>query len=166
MGTKIDDIITLNNIKNPRALKIGSNLVLPLQENFTSLPVDSLADNYQRSYRKTYKVRSGDSLWKIATRFGVTEKELRVWNRLGWSNLLRPGQKLAVSRPGKTRLAKTVGPAKKVVYSVQSGDTLWGIGRQFDIELNMIRLWNDLSHGQMLRVGQKLTLMVPESRQG
>ncbi len=163
---QIDDIITLNNIKNPRALKIGQNLILPLQENFTSLPVDSLADNYQRSYRKTYTVRSGDSLWKIAKRFGVTEKQLRVWNRLGWSNLLKPGQKLAVSKPGSTRVAKKVGPAKKVVYNVQPGDSLWKIGRRFDIELDMIRLWNDLSHGQMLRVGQKLTLMVPVSQQG
>ena len=164
---QIDDIITLNNIKNPRALKIGQDLILPLQENFTSLPVDSLADNYQRSYRKTYRVRSGDSLWKIAKRFGVSEKELRVWNRLGWSNLLRPGQKLAVSKPGgKTRVARTVGPAKKVVYSVRPGDSLWKIGRQFDIELDMIRLWNDLSRGQLLQVGQKLTLMVPASGQG
>lgn len=163
---QIDDIITLNNIKNPRALQIGSNLILPLHENFTSLPVDSLADNYVRSYRKTYKVRAGDSLWKIAKRFSVTEKQLRVWNRLGWSNLLRPGQKLAVSKPGKTKLVKKIGPAKKLVYSVQPGDSLWKIGRQFDIELDMIRLWNDLSHNQMLRVGQKLTLMVPASQQG
>lgn len=164
---QIDDIITLNNIKNPRALKIGQNLILPLQENFTSLPVDSLADNYQRSYRKTYTVRSGDSLWQIAKRFGVSEKQLRVWNRLGWSNMIKPGQKLAVSKPGgKTRVARKVGPAKKVVYRVRPGDTLWGIGRQFDIELDMIRLWNDLSRGQILRPGQQLTLMVPSSGQG
>ncbi len=163
---QIDDIITLNNIKNPRALRIGSNLILPLQENFTSLPVDSMADNYQRSYRKSYTVRSGDSLWKIAKRFSVTEKQLRVWNRLGWSNHLRPGQKLAVSRPGKTRVAKKIGPAKKVVYQVRAGDSLWKIGRQFDVELDMIRLWNDLSRNQTLRIGQKLTLMVPASQQG
>ena len=164
---QVDDIITLNNIKNPRALRIGQDLILPLQENFTSLPVDSLADNYQRSYRKTYKVRSGDSLWKIARRFGVSEKQLRVWNRLGWSNMLRPGQKLAVSKPGgRTRVARKIGPAKKVVYRVQPGDTLWDIGRQFDVELDMIRLWNDLSRGQLLQVGQTLTLMVPASGQG
>lgn len=164
---QIDDIITLNNIQNPRALKIGQDLILPLQENFTSLPVDSLADNYQRSYRKTYTVRDGDSLWKIAQRFGVSEKELRVWNRLGWSNILQPGQKLAVSKPGgSTKLARKVGPAKKVLYKVQPGDTLWGIGRQFDVELEMIRLWNDLSSGQVLRPGQQLTLMVPTSGQG
>ena len=42
--------------------------------------------DYQRSRRQTYNVRSGDSLWKIARRFGVSEKNLRVWNRLGWDN--------------------------------------------------------------------------------
>ncbi|NOY12623.1 MAG: LysM peptidoglycan-binding domain-containing protein [Deltaproteobacteria bacterium] len=165
---QINDIITLNNIKNPRALQVGRDLILPLKENFTRLPVDSLADNYVRSYRRTYRVRTGDSLWKIAKRFSVTEKQLRVWNRLGWSNLLRPGQKLAVSRPGRraTRVATQVGPAKKVIYRVRPGDTLWGIGRQFDVETEMIRLWNDLSRGHILRPGQKLTLMVTASRQG
>lgn len=164
---QVDDIITLNNIENPRALQIGSNLILPLKENFTSLPVDSLADTYVRSYRKTYTVRSGDSLWKIANRFGVSEKQLRVWNRLGWSNLLRPGQKLAVSQPGKkSKVAKRVVPSKKVVYKVQPGDTLWDISRQFDVETEMIRLWNDLSNGHIIRPGQKLTLMVATSQQG
>lgn len=165
---QIDDIITLNSIKNPRALQVGKDLIMPLQENFTSLPVDSLADNYQRSYRRTYTVRSGDSLWKIANRFSVTQKQLRVWNRLGWSNLLRPGQKLAVSKPGKgkTRVAQKNGPSKKVVYQVLPGDTLWGIGRQFDVETEMIRLWNDLNNSHVLRPGQKLTLMVTASRQG
>lgn len=166
---QVADIIAMNKIKNPRALKIGSNLIMPLKEGFTRLPIDELADNYVRSRRRTYTVRQGDSLWKIANRFSVTEKQLRVWNRLGWSNLIRPGQKIAVSKAGKRPLAKVkrqTGPAKKMVYNVQPGDTLWGIGRQFDVKTEMIQLWNQLSKGHILQPGQKLTLMVPTSRQG
>ncbi|MCK4620987.1 MAG: LysM peptidoglycan-binding domain-containing protein [Desulfuromonadales bacterium] len=166
---QVADIVTLNKINNPRALQLGTNLILPLKEGFTRLPVDELADGYVRSKRRTYTVREGDSLWTIATRFGVTEKQLRVWNRLGWSNLIRPGQKLAVSKTGQrtvTKVARKTGPAKKVVYQVRPGDTLWGIGRQFEVETGMIRLWNHLSSGNILHPGQKLTLMVPTRRQG
>jgi len=168
---QVDDIVSLNNIKDPRALRIGTNLILPLREGFTRLPIDEMADDYQRSRRQQYTVRAGDSLWKIAQRFSVTQKELRVWNRLGWSNLLRPGQVLAVSKVGQKKIAgrktaKATGPSKKLVYRVQRGDTLWGIGRQFDVATNQIRLWNDLPQKHILHPGQKLTLHVPVSRRG
>ncbi len=166
---RVDDIIALNKIKNPRALQIGDNLILPLKEGFTRLPVNELADNYQRSRRRIYKVRSGDSLWKIAQRFRVTERQLRVWNKLGWSNIIRPGQVLAVSTAGKRKVAKKVrksGPTRKLVYQVKPGDTLWDIGRQFDVATEQIRNWNDLTQGHILRPGQKLTLLVSAARQG
>ncbi len=166
---RVDDIVSLNKIKNPRALQIGQDLILPLREGFTQLPIDELADDYLRSRRQLYTVRSGDSLWKISQRFGVTQKQLRIWNRLGWSNILRPGQVLAVSKRGQKKVvrkktARYKGPSKKMVYLVRRGDTLWGIGRQFDVATENIRLWNDLTRNHVLRPGQKLTLHVPASR--
>lgn len=166
---RVDDIVALNKIKNPRALQLGHNLILPLKEGFTELPANALEDSYVRSRRITYKVRPGDSLWLISRRNNVTQKELRVWNKLGWSNMLRPGQILAVSKPGARVVAKLVpkkGPSKKLIYKVVPGDTLWDIGRQFDVATEQIRRWNELSHGHILRPGQKLTLMVSASRQG
>lgn len=163
---RVDDIIALNNIKNPRSLQIGHNLILPLKEGFTSLPINALEDSYVRSRRRTYKVRSGDSLWSISRRFDVTQKELRVWNKLGWSNLLRPGQVLAVSKPGVRVVAKAKlkkGPSRKLIYKVVAGDTLWDIGRQFNVATEQIRRWNKLSHSHILQPGQKLTLNVSAS---
>lgn len=162
---RVADIIALNDIRNPRALQIGQNLILPLREGFSSLPVDELRDSYARSRRRTYKVRSGDSLWAIAKRFDVTPKQLRVWNKLGWSNLLQPGQVLAVSRTNTTG-KKVSGGKRKMVYQVVPGDTLWDIGRQFDVATEQIRRWNDLDHDDLLLPGQKLTLLVSAPRQG
>ncbi len=166
---RVDDIIALNKIKNPRALQLGYNLILPLKKGFTNLPSNALADSYVRSRRQTYKVRSGDSLWSISQRFSVTQKELRIWNKLGWSNMLRPGQVLAVSKSGRRAVAKVKrrkGPSRKLIYQVVSGDTLWDIGRQFNVATEQILRWNALSHGHVLQPGQKLTLMVSSSQQG
>jgi len=166
---RVDDIIALNNISNPRALRIGTNLILPLKEGYSRLPVSELADSYMRSRRQVYTVRNGDSLWSIGRRFGVSEHQLRVWNKLGWSNLLRPGQVLAVSAPksvARTTAKKKPTVTRKMVYKVLPGDTLWGIGRQFDVATEEIRRWNDLSQGHILRPGQTLQLMVADNRQG
>jgi len=96
-GVRVADITSLNGIKNPRSLKVGADLILPLKKGYSRLPLNELKDDYVRTKRQVYTVKQGDSLWKISRRFGVTEKQLRVWNKLGWSNVIRPGQRLIVS---------------------------------------------------------------------
>jgi len=160
---RVDDIISLNKISNPRALRIGQNLILPLHRDYTSRPLAELQDDYLRSKRRNYTVRSGDSLWSIARKCDVTEKQLRVWNRLGWSNVIQPGQRLVVSAPS-SRVASRSKALKKVVYQVRSGDTLWGIGRQFSVQTRDIRQWNDLTEDHILQPGDELTLLVHGDR--
>jgi membrane-bound lytic murein transglycosylase D len=46
---------------------------------------------------KTYKVRSGDTLSRIAKSFGVTVNDLVNWNGISRHSTLRVGQKLTVN---------------------------------------------------------------------
>ncbi|MDT8440350.1 MAG: LysM peptidoglycan-binding domain-containing protein [Desulfuromonadales bacterium] len=172
-GVQVSDIKRLNGIHNPKALRIGTNLIVPLNPDARSgRAVAELQDDYQRSRRSTYTVRSGDSLWSIARRFGVSEKQLRVWNRLGWSNVIRPGQKLVVSsRAAGTPVAASRSPqgsgaVTRMVYQVRPGDTLWGIGRQFSVAAEQILAWNNLGENHVLRPGERLTLLVRDRSSG
>jgi membrane-bound lytic murein transglycosylase D len=45
----------------------------------------------------TYKVRSGDSVWRIATKYGVSESDIRKNNKLS-GNLIHPGQVLKIKK--------------------------------------------------------------------
>lgn len=184
-GIRVADIVSLNKISNPRSLRVGADLILPLQKGGSRLDVGDLGDDYQRSRRQTpkaYKVRSGDNLWKIAKRFGVSEKELKAWNRLGSKNVLRPGQTLVVSatsgrqavaakqggakktvlkkNTAKKAVAKKSTTPKKIVYKVQRGDTLFGISRQFKVAARQIMNWNNLSENYILQPGDRLTLLL------
>ena len=49
----------------------------------------------------TYKVRSGDTLSRIAQVFGVTVSDLVNWNGISSQSTLRPGQKLTVNVRGR-----------------------------------------------------------------
>jgi membrane-bound lytic murein transglycosylase D len=130
------------------------------------MPVEDLRDDHVRTRRPTYTVRSGDSLWKLARKFEVSEKELRVWNQLGRKPVIRPGQTLIVSANGskKTAPAKMAKrqdrASRKITYRVRPGDTLWGISRQYDVAAAQIRTWNNLESDHILRPGDKLTLLV------
>ena len=46
--------------------------------------------------RLSYRVRKGDSLWLISRKFKVAINDLKHWNSLGPSRLLKPGQQLTV----------------------------------------------------------------------
>ena len=53
---------------------------------------------------KTYKVRKGDSLAKIARRTGVSERTLMAANNLRNKNRIYPGQRLRLQKPAKNKL--------------------------------------------------------------
>ena len=168
---RVEDIITLNSIRDPRAVRIGQDLILPLRQGYTTRPIKELADDHDRTRRRSYTVRQGDSLWSIARRFEVTEKDLRVWNKLGWSNVLRPGQVLIVSSSAVSQAASRTAkrsnqPLTRLTYTVKPGDTLWDIGRRYQVGTRDIMNWNNLGENHILRPGDQLTLMVPESQSG
>jgi membrane-bound lytic murein transglycosylase D len=49
----------------------------------------------------SYKVRSGDTLSRIAQVFNVTVSDLVSWNGITRHSTLRPGQKLTVNVQGR-----------------------------------------------------------------
>lgn len=68
----------------------------------------------------TYTVRSGDSLWSISTKYGVTVSQLQEWNNLS-SNLIHPGDVLSIYLNTVTTSTPAVVPK---YTSVQRGEGL------------------------------------------
>lgn len=127
----------------------------------------------------TYKVKKGDSLSKIATKYKVSVAKLKKWNKLK-SDQIFVGQKLIVSKPKTTTSkvkdvvakapAKETAPAKPVVaepsvvseviyweYTIQRGDTLSLLGRNFGLTVDQIKALNGLT-GDQIFVGQVLKI--------
>lgn len=117
--------------------------------------------------RRVHRVRSGESLWSISRRYGMTVPQLARMNHLSSKSVLQPGQRLQVAgsrgsassaeTSAEPRVAATDG---KVNYKVRRGDTLSGIARSYKVTVRQLQAWNNMGRSTALRAGQLLTIHV------
>lgn len=115
-----------------------------------------------------YVLRPNDTLYGVARKFGVPVSELQSCNAIDDPSQLRVGQRLripgkggSVSRPEPARqqtAGRGKGAASRKTYTVQAGDSLWGIARKHDVSVDELRRWNDGIEPQNLRVGSRLVV--------
>lgn len=96
-----------------------------------------------------YTVRSGDTLYLVAKKCGISVNSLKSINNLS-SNYLSVGQRLNIPS-GSTASAGSSS------YRVQSGDTLFLIAQKYGITVTALKQANGMI-GSSLWVGQSLTI--------
>lgn len=122
---------------------------------------------------RRHVVRAGDNISKIAAKHGVPVQAVLSMNDVSSVRRLRPGTELLIPDGGSNRAiasnAKRIQKAKAkapdnqhkvVTYVVRKGDTLYGISRRYDVRIDDVKRWNDLSRAKKLRPGNRLTLYV------
>jgi membrane-bound lytic murein transglycosylase D len=117
--------------------------------------------------RRIHRVKSGESLWSISRRYGMTVSQLARMNHVSTRVVLQPGQRLQVAGSGGSaggasaqatqQVAATGG---KLDYRVRRGDTLSGIARRFAVTVRDLQAWNNMGRSTSLRAGQSLTIHV------
>ncbi len=100
---------------------------------------------------QTHTVESGETLFSISRTFDVTVGDLRRWNRLDSDNL-SVGQEILVGPPRDQ---------DTIIHTVEPGETLFGISRQYGVSTAEIQSWNNLD-GPQLSTGQELTIFRPD----
>ncbi|GGR59416.1 hypothetical protein GCM10008959_21400 [Deinococcus seoulensis] len=98
----------------------------------------------------TVTVKSGDTLFLIAQRSGVSVNQLRALNGLK-GDLIRAGQVLRISGSASAQAA----PAQR--HTVKKGDTLSLIARRYGVTVAALKAGNSLT-GSAIQVGQILKI--------
>lgn len=110
--------------------------------------------------RMIHTVRSGESLYTIARKYGSNVSAIQQANGLRRS-LIHPGQNLIVPRFGtnnpSTR-ARTFSASSSGTYTVQRNDNLWEIARGFSVSVESLCAVNGLSRNSVIRPGQRLRI--------
>ena len=107
-----------------------------------------------------YTVRAGDTLGRIANRFGTTYITIAQRNNILNPNLVYVGQQLII--PG-TNTAPPPNPTPvppdgggDTTYVVRAGDTLFQIALRFGTTVPAIATFNELTNANLIYVGQLL----------
>ena len=163
MRVPVSVVLDVNNIKNPRRVRAGTVLKIPIFPNGRSRRA---ARNVARAAtpdpdthgKVAYRVRKGDTLWDIGRRYGVTPNQIRAWNNV--TKHIVPGDRLVIRRPGapQVALANPSDLRRGDFYIVRRGDTLWDIARSFRIRVNDLKKWNRIRKPSSLRVGARLVI--------
>jgi membrane-bound lytic murein transglycosylase D len=127
-----------------------------------------------------HKIRSGDTLSTIATRYRTTIPLIRSVNDLR-GNSLRAGNTLVIPVARKdlrryslsaderlTATQETPREGNRVEYTVREGDTLWSIASAHDVTLNQLASWNGMAPRDALATGKRLVIWTkqPEAEGG
>ena len=172
---------------NPAELFDFENAV-PHKDSYTlrNIKIRGRNSNVYTSYKGQsiiHRVKSGDSLGKIARMYGTSITQLCSINNLKRTSVLRIGQSIrlnlarvstnrhisnVVNAKGNPSVYKTK-PARVyyahksstkgkrgVIHRVRSGDTLGALAARYGVSIKNICDWNGISRSTTLRIGRKL----------
>jgi LysM repeat protein len=107
-----------------------------------------------------YVVRTGDTLYSIARRFGVTVAAIAQINNISNTRYIQVGQRLLIPRSGNvTPVPQPPTPQPgPVVYIVQRGDTLYSIARRYGTTVEAIAIQNHIVNPSLIYAGQRLVI--------
>jgi eukaryotic-like serine/threonine-protein kinase len=172
-GTTVAELVRLNDITDPNFLILGQTLIIPgdgtLMTEATAVP----------GLRQKYVVQVGDTLGKIAVRFGTSVTELLRLNGITNPDTLAIGQTLIVPSTGAstteptsvfgtpseptpfsgTPSVPTSVPGTPRTYTVQKGDTFLSIARRYGVTVTQLLQANGRTNPDRIFPGQ--TLVIP-----
>lgn len=164
----VEALAALNNLRPNTMVQLGQQLRIP--------------DNSPQVAE--YRVKSGDTLGRLASRYDISLAELAAMNNMPTTRMLQVGERLTVPATGEapTRTQRQAAEDNRDTqatdvrqsrngrgnsslptqpYTVQRGDSLIGLAGQYNIDIDSLAKMNGLTNKSMLRAGQ--TIKVPDT---
>ncbi|MEK7263405.1 MAG: LysM peptidoglycan-binding domain-containing protein [Bacteroidota bacterium] len=158
----------------PYELRIPAGTKDVFADNYAKVPVS------ERRHWLTHTIRKGETMKKIARRYGITANSLAEANQLSTKSKLRAGKTLIIPVANKnvTGITQTKSKAEKATtkkqhpsitsaegkekirHKILRGETLSSIAEKYNVRISDVRNWNNIAFGKSLRAGKSLTVYV------
>lgn len=170
-------LLKVNDLHSSK-LASGRNLRIPYSTvRYQLLPEgSSKALVASRENLVLHRIKTGDTLSKIAKQYNIQPEMLVRWNGLKNVHSIRAGQQIALYidqnktmksiktapsvaslKADKKKLSNTKADTPYEWYNVQNGDSLWAISRKFSASTADIKKWNNLKSNR-IQPGSQLKL--------
>jgi len=150
-GVTVAQLKEWNPVLKTKVLQKGQKITI-----YTQVPDQPAARASDKPQQVTHTVQRGESLSKIAEKYGVRQDDLAKWNGLSPPYKVLIGQSLKLY-PGRAKAPAKPAP---VSYVVQRGNSLSAIAEIFSVTYREIMAWNNLKSGN-IKVGQTLVIHPP-----
>ncbi len=134
-----------------------------------------VADNMKRLHPvistefKTHTISKGDTLTAVCKKYGLSKTILLKANNLR-SAKLSPGKRLRIPYRTTTYVLLKEGETLQshyaskggnmLLHEIQQGETLSKISKQYNVPVDVIMRWNDISDARRIRAGRQLALFI------
>ncbi len=172
---KVIDILNpeLSTAKTP--LNQSSHLI--------KIPVgskDIASKNHTRLHRiattdyKTHTISKGETLAQVCSRYDINTTTLLKANNLR-SHKLASGQRLRIPyqtvryqllEEGSNKAIAAATQDNLIVHRVKKGESISQISKKYNVPVELIASWNDLSANHKIRTGQQLSLYLDKNDKG
>lgn len=191
-GVTTSQLASWNRIRNQKKIHAGTKLKIvksggrveePIRVAATSPSPDADEPESKSSAAvpgKVHKVQKGETLSTIASRYGVTVKQLQALNNISGTKI-RSGMRLTIRQPKtvakapapatetpalssedvveEARMAETrVKIASAKDHTISSGETLGGIAAKYGVTTKELMAMNDIKDPRSIRAGAKITV--------
>ena len=154
-GVSVANLREWNDLKSDN-IRVGDKLKLKADGKTST----SSRSRDNEAAEQTHKVKKGETLGQIATKYGVTVDDLRKWNNIKGNNIAA-GQNLKVYSDKKVdrKTDKTDKKSKKKQkpHKVKRGETLGEIAEKYGVGLSKLKKANGIK-GNNIQIGQSLKI--------
>lgn len=171
-GLRTADVLALNGLSWRSVIYPGQVLKLTASGGSTSTPAAKPSSSATSA--TSYTVRSGDTVSAIAARHKLSTSAVLKANKLSWSSIIYPGQKLSIPGSSSTAASASTGSSSSAkpaasgsaapasaggtTYTVRGGDTISAIAARHGVSVAGVLSANGLGWSSIIYPGQKITI--------
>jgi len=151
--SSVRKIMRANNLHRSSYIVAGKKLKIPRRGTMPYSP--KIDRDKELTLPSAHVVKSGDSLWNIAKRYGTTTKKIQSLNNLQTTQL-HIGQVLKIPGYKDEKIVKQIEAGDLKIYQVKRGDSPFDIAQLHKMPLNRFLRINLLTPNSTIYPGQKL----------
>lgn len=169
-NVSVNDLYAANGLNKSSVIKIGQQIQIPVEgasASISTVTPDAYQPTSLNMATETYTVRSGDTLSKIAAKYGTSVRAIKATNNKS-TDVIRIGEKLTIPVSGSSNASTTASPAPATstvsatplsggrTHVVKAGEYPATIARQYGMTTSELLAMNGITDPRKLQVGQTL----------